>query len=48
MGELPGKSIIRGIMIYMFIGFVAAFVLGFSVCGMICKYSHSEIETPND
>lgn len=43
--ELPRKSIVRGIMIDLAVGFVAAFVLGFSTCAIICKYSHSEVET---
>jgi vacuolar-type H+-ATPase subunit F/Vma7 len=42
MSELPNKSIKQGIGVMIAILAVGSFVLGFSLCGMACKYSHSD------
>lgn len=48
MGDLPNKSIKQGIGVMIAILAVASFVLGFSLCGIACKHSHSDLAATND
>lgn len=46
MSELPSKSIKQGLGIMIAVLAVSSFVLGFSLCGIACKYSHSDTPAP--
>lgn len=48
MAELPSKSIKQGLGIMIAVLAVSSFVMGFALCGMACKYSHSGTPTEAD